>query len=115
MYASDLACPLYTKHTLGKKETHKKVWMIIFTCALSRAVHLEIMQNMSAEQFITALGRFISRRGKPNLLISDNAKTFKKSNKMLQELFQGNFKQSYSKATSSRLRGTLRRFLEMHL
>ena len=58
---TDLAGPLFTKRTPGEKETHK-VWIVIFTCSLSRAVHLEIMQNMSAEQFIMALRRFISMR-----------------------------------------------------
>ena len=100
---TDLAGPLFTKHTSGDKETHK-VWIVIFTCALSRAVHLEIMQNMSAEQFIMALRRFISRRGKPNLLISDNAKTFKKSNKILQELFENEEVKKY--LTASRIKWT---------
>ena len=43
---------------------------------------------MSAEQFIMPLRRFISRRGIPNLLISDSAKTFQKSKEILQELFE---------------------------
>ena len=84
---TDLAGPLFMERTPGEKETHK-VWIVIFTCSLSRAVHVEIKQNMSPEQFIMALRRFISRRGKPNLLISDNAKTFQKSKEILQKLFE---------------------------
>ena len=52
-----------------------KVWIVIFTCTLTRALHLEIMQDMSTEQFLLAFRRFISRRGSPNLVISDNART----------------------------------------
>ena len=44
---TDLAGPLYIKRTPGEKETHK-VWIVIFTCSLSRAIHLEIKQNMSS-------------------------------------------------------------------
>ena len=98
-----MASPLFTKYTPGEKETHK-VWIVIFTCSLSRAVHLEIMQNMSAEQFIMALRRFISRRGKPNLIISDNAKTFQKSKEILQELFENKEVKKY--LTASRIKWT---------
>ena len=100
---TDLAGPLFTKYTPGEKETHK-VWIVIFTCSLSRAVHLEIMQNMSAEQFIMALRRFISRRGKPNLILSDNAKTFQKSKEILQELFENKEVKKY--LTVSRIKWT---------
>ena len=46
------------------------------------------MQDMNAEQFILALRRFISRRGTLNLIVSDNAKTFKRAVKSLQGLFK---------------------------
>ena len=84
---TDLAGPLYMRHSLKYTNTHK-VWIVIFTCTLTRAVHFEIMQGMSAEQFILALRRFISRRRTPNLIVSDNAKTFKRADKSLQDLFK---------------------------
>ena len=46
------------------------------------------MQDMSAEQFILALRWFISRRGTPSLIVSDDAKTFKRAEKSLQDLFK---------------------------
>ena len=73
---TDLAGSLYIRHSLKDTNTHK-VWIVIFACTLSSAVHLEIMQDMIAEQFILTLRRFISRRGTPSLIVSDNAKTFK--------------------------------------
>ena len=100
---TDLAGPLLTEYTPGEKETHK-VWIVIFTCSLSRAVHLEIMQNMGAEQFIMKLRRFISRRGKPNLMITDNAKTFQKSKEILQELLENKGVKKY--LTVSRIKWT---------
>ena len=82
-----LAGPLYVRNSLRDTNIHK-VWIIIFTCTLSRGVHLEIMEDMSVEQFILALRRFISPRGCPERIISDNAKTFKGANKLLQNLFK---------------------------
>ena len=49
----------------------------MFTCAVTRAVHLEVVPNLTASSFIYALKRFISRRRIPNLIISDNGTYFK--------------------------------------
>ena len=84
---TDLAGLLYVRNSLKDMNTHK-VWIVIFTCTLSRGVHLEIMEDMSVEQFILALQCFISRRDCPQCIVSDNAKTFKGANKLLQNLFK---------------------------
>ena len=56
---TDLAGPLYVRNSLKDMNTHK-VWIVIFICTLSRGVHLEIMEDMSVEQFILVLQCFIS-------------------------------------------------------
>lgn len=61
----------------------KKVWVCLFTCMVVRAVHLEIVQDMSSEEFILALKRFISQRGAPKLILSDNGAQFKLSSNMI--------------------------------
>ncbi|VDN01919.1 unnamed protein product, partial [Onchocerca ochengi] len=40
-----------------------KRWFALFTCFTTRAVHLELLENLSAESFLHVLRRFISRRG----------------------------------------------------
>ena len=55
----------------------QKVWVCLFTCLVTRAVHLEVMRDMTTEEFIMGLRRFIAQRGTPNEIISDNSKTFK--------------------------------------
>ena len=45
--------------------------IVVFTRAVTRAVQLEVVPNLTASSFICALKRFISRRGLLNLLISD--------------------------------------------
>ena len=48
----------------------------IFTCLASRAVHLETLNTMETDSFISALRRFINRRGKVRELRSDQGTNF---------------------------------------
>ena len=48
-----------------------------------RAVHLEVVTDLSTQSFVCCLSRFIARRGLPSVLITDNAKTFKSARKIL--------------------------------
>ena len=68
--------PLYVKSQNREK---KKVWVCLFTCVVERAVHLEIVDDLTAEEFLLALRRVIARRGNPSKIISDNAAQFKLS------------------------------------
>ena len=69
----DFAGLLYVKDVFSKKGEMNKEYITLFTCATSRAVHLELVPNLSAE---SALIRFKGRRGTPTLIVSDNGKTF---------------------------------------
>ena len=53
-----------------------KRYGLIFTCLTIRAVHLEILPDLTTDAFIDALRRFIARRGRPKRLISDNGTNF---------------------------------------
>ena len=70
----DYAGPLFIKNNT---ETTLKVYILLFTCASSRAVHLELTPDMKALAFIRAFERFTARRGTPDVII--NLKTFKSS------------------------------------
>ena len=50
--------------------------LVLYTCATTRAVHLDLVPDTSASSFMKSLKRFISRRGIP-YLISDNATCFR--------------------------------------
>ena len=65
--------PLHIRQEKGQV----KVWVCLFTCITVRAIHLELVEDMTAEQFLSALRRFITRRGKPDQIILDNAPNFK--------------------------------------
>uniref|UniRef100_A0A5S6QIK4 Integrase catalytic domain-containing protein n=1 Tax=Trichuris muris TaxID=70415 RepID=A0A5S6QIK4_TRIMR len=78
----DFAGPLCIRR--GRKVM--KVYACIFTCMVIRAIHLELVQTMTADDFILAFRRFISRRGKPVCLQSDNFRSFKRANQEIRRL-----------------------------
>ncbi|UYV71063.1 hypothetical protein LAZ67_8001573 [Cordylochernes scorpioides] len=64
-----------TGHLILKNK--KKAWIVIFTCAVYRGVHLELVTSLSMEAFLQAFRRFIARRGRPLIVYSDNGTNFK--------------------------------------
>ena len=57
-------------------------------CGLSRAVHLEVVCDLSAETFLRAFHRFVSRKSLPQVMISDNASsTYVSVSKELEQIF----------------------------
>lgn len=68
----DVFGPFYIKE--GRKTL--KRYGLLFTCLASRAVHLETLNSMEADSFISALRRFINRRGKVRELRSDRGTNF---------------------------------------
>ena len=60
-----------------------KVYICLFTCATTRAIHLEVVEDLTVEAFLLAFRRFASRKSLPRKLISDNASTFLSANNEL--------------------------------
>nr|CAI5842142.1 unnamed protein product [Callosobruchus analis] len=79
---TNFAGPLY----ITSETVRKKTYIMLFTCAVVRAVHLELVTDLTTESCINAIRRFISRRGVPDIIYSDNARTFKRCSFELQEL-----------------------------
>ena len=74
----DFAGPLYVKGS-----ENSKVWLCLYTCCVTRAVHLDIVPYLSTMTFIRSFKRFTSRRGMPSKMVSDNGKTFKSASKII--------------------------------
>ena len=60
--------PFYVARGRGTE----KRYGVIFTCLESRAMHLEVAYSLDTSSFLNVLRRFISRRGQPQLIRSDN-------------------------------------------
>ena len=76
----DYIGPLYLKGT------GDKVWICLFTCCATRALHLDLVMDMTTESFIRCFKRFVARRGIPLVIISDNSKAFKSADKVIAEM-----------------------------
>ena len=63
-----------------------KVYICFFTCATTKAVHLEIVTDLTAETFLLALRRFASRKSLPQIIVSDNGSTYLLAAEELKEL-----------------------------
>ena len=60
-----------------------KVWIALFVCGVTRAVHLELVRSLSTDDFLLAFRRFVARRGCPAKMRSDKATVFVAGAKVL--------------------------------
>ncbi|XP_048478552.1 uncharacterized protein LOC125488881 [Plutella xylostella] len=58
-------------------KTGGKTWIMLFTCAIYRAIHIEVVTSMTTDSFLMALRRFIARRGRCEIIYSDNGTNFR--------------------------------------
>ena len=69
--------------------SNAKQYSLLFTCLSIRAIHIEIAYSLDTESFINALRKFVSRRGTPEEIRSDNGGSFVKGEKKLGEAMEG--------------------------
>jgi hypothetical protein len=61
-------------------------YICLFTCASTRAIHLELIPDLTADTFIQAFRRFCCRKSVPEIIISDNATTFNTASKHIKAM-----------------------------
>ena len=59
------------------KTSRVKRYGCIFTCLTMRAIHIEVSQDLSTDSFLMAFSRFVSKRGAPTEIYSDNGTNFR--------------------------------------
>ncbi|XP_058063849.1 uncharacterized protein LOC131213750 [Anopheles bellator] len=59
-----------------KGNRNMDVYVCIFVCFATKAVHLEVVEDQSTQAFISGLMRFVSLRGRPNVIYCDNGRNF---------------------------------------
>ncbi|XP_033212462.1 uncharacterized protein LOC117170053 [Belonocnema kinseyi] len=59
-----------------RNRSRVKVHVVIFICLIVKAVHLEVVSDMTTEGFLAALRRFTARRERPSVIYSDNRSNF---------------------------------------
>ncbi|XP_047517776.1 uncharacterized protein LOC125057886 [Pieris napi] len=79
----DFAGPFQILMNKGRGIKTNKAYAAIFVCMSTKAIHLELVGDMTSNSFIAAYRRFTSRRGKCAHLWSDQGKNFVGANKEL--------------------------------
>lgn len=70
----------------GENSSVTKAYIVLFTCATTRAIHLDLVSDLTSQNFLNALKRFTSRQGLPQVILSDNATTFVNTASYLEDL-----------------------------
>lgn len=72
----DFAGPFQCRCVGHRSVKFYKVYAAFYVCFCTRAVHIELVSNLSTEAFLSSFQRFVSRRGIPNFVYSDNGTNF---------------------------------------
>ncbi|XP_047538693.1 uncharacterized protein LOC125072211 [Vanessa atalanta] len=72
----DYCGPLQAADRKGRGSKTIKVYIAVFVCFTTKALHLELVTDLTKETYIAALRRFIARRSKPSIIFSDNGTQF---------------------------------------
>ena len=83
----DYAGPLWIKRGNPRKLTLVKVYVCIFICFHTKAIHIELVSDLTTEAFLATLTRFLARRGIPKTVLSDNGTNFVGAKNELSDLY----------------------------
>lgn len=83
----DFAGPITVRHHVRCRQ-EKKVYLSLFICFVTKAVHIELVTDLSTDAFLRSLRRFVDDRGHVTKIYSDNATNFKGACNYLQEVKQ---------------------------
>ncbi|XP_011884045.1 PREDICTED: uncharacterized protein LOC105571183, partial [Vollenhovia emeryi] len=82
----DFGGPFLIREHKRRNAKLSKAYICIFVCFATKAVHIELVADLSSESFMGALKRFIARRGKVACMHSDNGTNFVGAARELNEL-----------------------------
>ncbi|XP_076765007.1 uncharacterized protein LOC143432076 [Xylocopa sonorina] len=86
----DYCGPFFIKERKHRSRNQHKAYVAVFVCLAVKAVHLELVSDLTSKGFIAALKRFIARRGLCKAIYSDNGRNFVGADNELQELIKSN-------------------------
>lgn len=102
----DYAGPIRITLSRRRGQHALKSYICLFVCMVTKAVHIELVSDLTSDIFLAAFKRFISRRGPVSCLYSDNATTYVGAKAQLDELYSfllsANYKSSLSNELLSR-------------
>lgn len=72
----DFTGHVFIKANKGRGIKTTKAYVAVFVCMVTKAVHLELVSDMTTSSFIAAIRRMAARRGTPSHMYSDNGRNF---------------------------------------
>lgn len=84
----DYAGPYLIRDRKTRNFKTSKAYISLFVCFVTKAMHLEIVSDLTTECFLAALRRFMARRGKCSHIHSDQGTTFVGANNELQNFLR---------------------------
>lgn len=72
----DYCGPVRVKVKPGRTNVILKAYICVFICLVTRAVHLELVSDMTTQAFIAAFRRLVARRGRVKEIVSDHGSNF---------------------------------------
>lgn len=87
---ADYAGPFLLRDRKTRNFKEIKAYISLFVCFATKAIHLEVVTDLTSDCFLASLRRFISRRGKPHEIHSDNGTTYVGANSELRRFFLTN-------------------------
>lgn len=84
----DYAGPIAIRPTKGRGYHSTKGYICLFICMTTRAIHLEVVSDLTSPAFLAAFKRFVARRGHCADLWSDNGTNFVGANREMKRIFQ---------------------------
>lgn len=99
----DYAGPIQITLTRRRGIRSQKAYICLFVCLVTKALHIELVTELSTDAFIAAFKRFISRRGTVSCLYSDNGTNFVGARMQLDELYTFLMSKPYYTALNNEL------------
>ena len=84
----DFCGPFPVRQGYTRKPVEIKVYLAIFICFATKAVHLEVVSDQKTPAFLAALDRFVARRGLPLHLYSDNGPNYTGAKNQLSSIYK---------------------------
>ena len=83
----DFAGPVTYKEGNVRKPTVKKGYNCVYVCFVIKTVHLDLVADMTTEDFLASLRRFSAIYGAPTHIWSDNGSNFTGANREIQQMY----------------------------
>ncbi|GFW31192.1 integrase catalytic domain-containing protein [Trichonephila clavipes] len=84
----DLCGPFEIKYMGQRKGTFQKIYVALFVCMATKAVHIDFVSDLTSEALIATLKRFFARHGKSSIIFSDNATSLTGASAEIKRLYK---------------------------